>query len=1511
MGNHGVAFRGFKQVLWSAVLPLLMLASSAVQAGYTYTPYHVTWLTGPASDADGSYTVIMGAVTFDHLAVYDTVVVASLSTRLNGSGSWVAVQSFTNLPIYITANGASINRTGQGNGTHNYKADYFIYGPYTGYQVTTDYHDVVVTLPGSGGNDGITAPPSEVTSVTAVGTLPMGMDVAANGDAVASVPLQLIPGVAGFQPGLGLAYSSGRSVDRLEQSLPEDTIGYGWRLSGLSQIRRCVVNQSSGASIGLSSSDSLCLDGMPLVRTNSTAHLTAGATYRTTIESYRNIEIKSDAGGIWFEVTAPDGTVLEYGNGNDSRVDHNGGVDYQWSVSKATDTSDDGNEITYSYYHDAAKGINYPINIEYEGAEIDFEYRARTDASAVSIGSASQTQSVFLHTVKVSMDNTPVREYRLLDEVVSSRRRLNKIQQCGYDENGGNLECLESTDINWNSNVQVSDITNGLGAINHFEYTTLTSGSGSLFTETPPGFSGSSAPTGTQVASGRSVVTRIRRDNGLGGLHNTRYAYLGTGLNSTKHWGFLGFFAQRIKDDQSGITTYIQYRQDYPYFGSVARVSQYDSTYSGSSETLTRTETAYTSHSESYTGGSTKLPYGLRNTSFIYESNSQIGVSETENTYSFDTPGYITQIINTSKTGTGSSSRGGTGGWGNVPNHTVSGVKSTVTNTSKFTNSTSGDWLIGFVHEVVTNSSGGSTVGSIEQNTTFSPDTGSLRVASFTRFPGNATLNLTTRYTYDSMGRRTKTDVSGANVALRDSQAGQLNGFDADRYPLNFTNDVNQSTTVSGCDLRFGRYTNVSDPNGRSTSSVFDNFGRRTSFTNSDGVTVTTTYTADTSISVNDATAAYKVQTDSPVSPISHSWYDKLGRVIRRETQSFNGTRYSRIDTWYDNQGRVQKQSLPHFTAPKYVPWPFNDTWYDNDNRVEKQSLPPFTAPKYVTPGYDLRGRVINVARPDGSSTATSYSVSSGNVIVTVTDNVKTAGGGSAGSQVKRSEYNVLGQLVSTTDAYGTSDAATVTYAYDANGNMTRATAPGSAVSTMEYDVAGNRTRLVGPDVGTVVTTYTALGQIKTNTDNKGQESTFLYDTLGRRTNRSTENSVGTVIETADWVWDATNGKGKLASKTDNDGFTETYNYNSDSKLSSVVTNITAIGAGSGINFTTSYTYDSSGRPLTTSYPGGYPVTRIYKTGTGYLSQLKNGSTVLQTYSATDAFGNVTSESYGNGVATTRAYDPETGQLTAIETDKGSTVIQDHDYAWRSNGTLESRIANPNSGITTTRKETFGYDAHNRLTLAETFINGSNTRDLTYSYNSLGNITGKTSSKVGDTDVTGYSYHSTKKHAVTSATINDGSGAVSHTLTYDDNGAITKYDRSGTSLDRHIQYNAANQPTKIVVGASLTDPNASAVDEFAYGPDGRRYTRKTTWVENGVTRSEDVSYIGDVEYITYVNNPTMLATYKTRVGNNIIHLLSIRPNPQYIPSWGYPFDQPYLYAQKGYPLSSIGRKMLL
>jgi hypothetical protein len=80
---------------------------------------------------------------------------------------------------------------------------------------------------------------------------------------------------------------------------------------------------------------------------------------------------------------------------------------------------------------------------------------------------------------------------------------------------------------------------------------------------------------------------------------------------------------------------------------------------------------------------------------------------------------------------------------------------------------------------------------------------------------------------------------------------------------------------------------------------------------------------------------------------------------------------------------------------------------------------------------------------------------------------------------------------------------------------------------------------------------------------------------------------------------------------------------------------------------------------------------------------LKDGATTIQTYNGRDAFGNSIDESYANGVSTLRTFDPETGRLTDINTTKGSTVFQNNDYAWPSNGTLESRIANAAYGLGT------------------------------------------------------------------------------------------------------------------------------------------------------------------------------------------------------------------------------------
>jgi len=72
-------------------------------------------------------------------------------------------------------------------------------------------------------------------------------------------------------------------------------------------------------------------------------------------------------------------------------------------------------------------------------------------------------------------------------------------------------------------------------------------------------------------------------------------------------------------------------------------------------------------------------------------------------------------------------------------------------------------------------------------------------------------------------------------------------------------------------DYRFGAARSVTDPINRTTSIVYDNFGRESSRTTPDGVVITTTYQrcgVDVSCSVVvGITPATRVSTSSPVTP--------------------------------------------------------------------------------------------------------------------------------------------------------------------------------------------------------------------------------------------------------------------------------------------------------------------------------------------------------------------------------------------------------------------------------------------------------------------------------------------------------------------------------------------------------------------------------------------------------------------------------------------------------------------
>ena len=225
----------------------------------------------------------------------------------------------------------------------------------------------------------------------------------------------------------------------------------------------------------------------------------------------------------------------------------------------------------------------------------------------------------------------------------------------------------------------------------------------------------------------------------------------------------------------------------------------------------------------------------------------------------------------------------------------------------------------------------------------------------------------------------------------------------------------------------------------------------------------------------------------------------------------------------------------------------------------------------------------------------------------------------------------------------------------------------------------------------------------------------------------------------------------------------------------------------------------------TVRYPSGLTVRHTYNAH-GYLSGIVNhaGGTVLETYGARDAYGNVSEETYGNGVGTTRAFEAGSGRLTGIGTQfeqtvdavTSTTTLQDNAYRWRTNGILTRRSASGG------RAETFAYDGLNRLLTATAARSGTSLRTLTTGYGTtvdkLGNPASMTSSVTADADVTSMAYGSRTAtaapgaDALTSATI---AGTV-NTLWHDDAGNVTRYDRASGD-DRFIAWDARNLPVSV------------------------------------------------------------------------------------------------------------------
>ena len=204
----------------------------------------------------------------------------------------------------------------------------------------------------------------------------------------------------------------------------------------------------------------------------------------------------------------------------------------------------------------------------------------------------------------------------------------------------------------------------------------------------------------------------------------------------------------------------------------------------------------------------------------------------------------------------------------------------------------------------------------------------------------------------------------------------------------------------------------------------------------------------------------------------------------------------------------------------------------------------------------------------------------------------------------------------------------------------------------------------------------------------------------------------------------------------------------------------------------------------------------------------------------------------------------------------------------------------------TARTEAFGYDLLNRMSSAALTVGTSTaaSRTLGYSYDRLGNVTERDSSTETNLESTVYGADGAGPNALTTPTYGTGTAARQHTLTYDAGGRVIEHIRPGDDPTRYIAWNGRGLAETITVGDSATDTSPAARDSFAYGPDGRRYHRQTSWDPDPTDavadlKTEHTFYVGDFEERTLDGHASYASVQKTRVSAGVLHVRKLRKAP--------------------------------
>jgi RHS repeat-associated protein len=432
-------------------------------------------------------------------------------------------------------------------------------------------------------------------------------------------------------------------------------------------------------------------------------------------------------------------------------------------------------------------------------------------------------------------------------------------------------------------------------------------------------------------------------------------------------------------------------------------------------------------------------------------------------------------------------------------------------------------------------------------------------------------------------------------------------------------------------------------------------------------------------------------------------------------------------------------------------------------------------------------------------------------------------------------------------------DATSMTYVYDPNTLMiaTKTDANGH-VTSYQYDSNGNLTRLT--DALGHVTTYTyepTFNQMTSMTDPRGRVTTWSYDANGNRVLETDPLS-----QTRHWTYDS---HGNVLTETDKNGNITSYNYDSQGnriKMTDALSNVTNM------------TYDSVGNMLTITDANGHTTTSVYD---GLNRRIQEIDATNHTTSYTfDGEGNRTQITDRNSHATVFQYDLRQRLIKVID-----PAGQADTYLYDGN---DNRVSTTDRNSHTTTSQ---YDVQNRLIQTTDALGGVDG----IAYDSVGNVLTQTDANLHTTtytydalnrrltmtdaigEVTQYGYDTGTLAGCSLCGITPGSSQ--ETAVIDGNGKVvySKYD----ALDRLID--AVHK----VGSTSDTITPADAVIVYTYDPYGNNLTVTepnglvTTYLYDPLNRRiTETNPAGDVTSLTYdaVGN---VATASLPNGNIVTH----------------------------------------